>query len=98
VIIFIIDDSAESYFQERKHSARRVFWRLYPKVISKGEFEMALAQQVRLTATKGSERNHDMTILLGYSALAILMVIAICLAWGGPGTEAADFANMTVFP
>ena len=59
---------------------------------------MALAQQVRLTAAKGSERNHDTTILLGYAVCAILMVIAIYLASGGPGTEAVDFAHMTVFP
>jgi hypothetical protein len=59
---------------------------------------MALAQQVRLTATKGSERNYDMTILLGYSIFAIVMVIATYLASAGPGTEAVDFANMTVFP
>jgi hypothetical protein len=56
---------------------------------------MALAQQVRLTATKSDERSHDMAILLGYSIFAIVMVIAIYLASGGPGT---DFATMTVFP
>jgi hypothetical protein len=56
---------------------------------------MALAQQVRLTATKS---RHDTAILLGYSIFAIVALIAIYLASGGPGTEAADFANMTVFP
>jgi len=59
---------------------------------------MALAQQVRLTATKGGERNHDMAIVLGYSIFAIVMVIAICLASGGPGTDVADFATMSAFP
>jgi hypothetical protein len=60
---------------------------------------MALAQQVRLTADKGSERRHDTTILLlGYSVFAIVMVIAIYLASGGPGTEFADFATMSTFP
>jgi hypothetical protein len=59
---------------------------------------MALAQQVRLTATKSDERNHDMTILLGYSVFAIVMVIAIYLASGGPGTDVADFASMSAFP
>jgi hypothetical protein len=59
---------------------------------------MALAQQVRLTATKSDERSHDMAILLGYSIFAIVALIAIYLASGGPGTEVADFANMTVFP
>ena len=59
---------------------------------------MALAQQVRLTAAKGSERRHDMTILLGYSVFAIMMVIAIYLASSGPGMEFADFATMSTFP
>jgi hypothetical protein len=59
---------------------------------------MALAQQVRLTATKSDERSHDTAILLGYSIFAIVALIAIYLAAGGPGTEVADFANMTVFP
>jgi hypothetical protein len=59
---------------------------------------MALAQQVRLTATKRDERSHDVTILLGVSVFAILMVIAIYLASGGPGTEVADFATMSAFP
>jgi hypothetical protein len=59
---------------------------------------MALAQQVRLTAAKGGERSHDVTILLGYSVLAIVMVIAICLASGGPGTDVVDFGSMSVFP
>jgi hypothetical protein len=59
---------------------------------------MALAQQVRLTAAKGGERSHDVTILLGYSVLAIVMVIAICLASGGPGTDVVDFGSMSAFP
>jgi hypothetical protein len=59
---------------------------------------MALAQQVRLTATKSDERSHDTAILLGYSIFVIVALIAIYLASGGPGTEVADFANMTVFP
>ncbi len=59
---------------------------------------MALAQQVRLTATKSDERNHDTAILLGYSIFAIVMVIAIYLASGGSGTDIADFANMSAFP
>jgi hypothetical protein len=59
---------------------------------------MALAQQVRLTATKRDERSRDVTILLGYAVFAILMVIAICLASGGPGMDVAGFATMSAFP
>jgi hypothetical protein len=39
-----------------------------------------------------------MSIILGYSVLTLVMLIAIYFAAGGPGTAAADFANMTVFP
>ena len=59
---------------------------------------MPLAQQVRLTAARSDERSHDTAILLGYSIFAIVLVIAIYLASGSPGTEAADLVNMTVFP
>jgi hypothetical protein len=59
---------------------------------------MALAQQVRLSATRSGERSHDITILLGYCVFAIVMVIAICLASGGPGTDVANFATMSAFP
>lgn len=59
---------------------------------------MALAQQVRLTASRSGERSHDMAILLGYAVFAIVMVIAICLASGGPGADVVDFSNMSVFP
>jgi len=59
---------------------------------------MSLAQEVRLTASRSGERSHDITILLGCSVLAIVMVITICLASGGPGTDVAEFATMSAFP
>ena len=59
---------------------------------------MALAQQVRLTAGRSGERSHDMAIVLGYSVFAIVMVIAICLASGGAGTDIVDFSSMSAFP
>ena len=59
---------------------------------------MALAQQVRLTASKSKECSHDTAILLGYSVFAIVMVIAIYLASGGSGTEIAGLVNMSAFP
>jgi hypothetical protein len=57
---------------------------------------MALAQQV--APAKVDVRSRDMTIILGYSIVALVMLLAIYLAASGPGTEAADFANMVVFP
>ena len=59
---------------------------------------MELAQQVRLDHAKRSERSHDLSILLGFSVLSVLLLIAIILAAGGPGTAIGDFASMIVFP
>jgi hypothetical protein len=57
---------------------------------------MALAQQV--ASAKVDVRSRDMTIILGYSIAALVMLLAIYLAASGPGTEAADFANRVAFP
>jgi hypothetical protein len=57
---------------------------------------MALAQ--RIASAKVDVRSRDMTIILGYSIFALVMLLAIYLATSGPGTEAADFANMVAFP
>jgi hypothetical protein len=62
------------------------------------EIAMELAQQVRLAPTKLDVPGHDMSIILGYAALAMLMLAAIYFAGGGPGMGPADFANLTVFP
>jgi hypothetical protein len=60
---------------------------------------MALAQQVRLASTtKADVRSRDMSIILGYSIFALVTLLAIYLAAGGPGTASADLANMVVFP
>jgi hypothetical protein len=59
---------------------------------------MELAQQVRHGAIKGEGRNLEMTIILGYSILAVLMLIAIVLASGGPGVSPEDLASMITFP
>ena len=59
---------------------------------------MELAQQVAHQVVKHGERNHEMTIILGYSILAVAMLMAIVLAFGGPGVSPEDLASMTVFP
>jgi hypothetical protein len=59
---------------------------------------MELTQKVRLTAPKSDSRSYDLTILLRYSAFAILLMVAIYFAASGPGTTAADLAAMGVFP
>lgn len=57
---------------------------------------MALAQQV--ASARVDVPSRDMTSILGYSFFALVMLLAIYLAASGPGTEAADFANMVAFP
>ena len=57
---------------------------------------MALAQQI--ASARADVRSRDMTIILGYSIVALVMLLAIYLAGSGPGTEAADFAHMVAFP
>jgi hypothetical protein len=57
---------------------------------------MALAQQ--LASAKVDVRSRDMAIILGYSIIALVTLLAIYLAASGPGTELADFANMVAFP
>jgi hypothetical protein len=59
---------------------------------------MELAQQVRLASTKSDVRSRDLSIIIGYAAFALIVLVAIYLADGEPGTSAADLANMTVFP
>lgn len=59
---------------------------------------MELAQKVRLTATRDNEQSHDLAIIAGFSVFVILLLAAICFASGGPGTNPADFINMSAFP
>lgn len=58
---------------------------------------MELAQQVRIASTKSHVLGGDVSIVLGYLAFALLLV-AIYLASGQPGTEPGDFSKMTLFP
>lgn len=57
---------------------------------------MALA--LRVASAKVDVRSRDMTIILGYPIVALVMLRATYLAASGPGTEAAGFANMVAFP
>lgn len=58
---------------------------------------MAIAQHDGLEIKASDLRTSDVTILLGYAAFAIALLIAVCLA-STSGTVAADFAMMAVFP
>jgi hypothetical protein len=59
---------------------------------------MQIAQQTRFETAQREVRSRDMTILLGYAAFAIVLLIAIYLGSMSSGTVPGDFATMTVFP
>ena len=59
---------------------------------------MGLAQQVRLASTKSGARSRDFSIMLGYAAFALVMLIVIGLAAGQSGTSPVDLAAVTIFP
>lgn len=58
---------------------------------------MELAQQVRLASTRSHVLGGNLSVILGYAAL-VLLLVAIYLMSGPIGTEPGDFANMTLFP
>jgi len=59
---------------------------------------MEIAQQTRFETTQRKVRSHDVTILLGYTVFAILLLIGIY--WGSlaPALTPDDLASMTAFP
>jgi hypothetical protein len=59
---------------------------------------MAVLEHTDFDLVKREVKTHDTTILLGYSILAIVVLIAIYFASLSPGMELGDFATMTVFP
>jgi len=59
---------------------------------------MEIAQQSRFETTRREVRSYDLTIMLGYSGLAILLLIAIYWAAMSSGAAPGDFASMTVYP
>jgi hypothetical protein len=59
---------------------------------------MEIIQQSRFRPVKAEVRSRDTAIILGYSILAIVFLIAMYFASTSSGTAPADFATMTVFP
>jgi hypothetical protein len=59
---------------------------------------MEIAQQGRLETAQRGVKEHDVTILLGYLFLAIVLLLGIYLGSMSSGTAPGDFASMTVFP
>jgi hypothetical protein len=59
---------------------------------------MGLAQPVQLASTKSDVRSRDFSIMLGYAAFALVMLIVIGMAAGQSGTSPIDLAAVTIFP
>ena len=59
---------------------------------------MAIAEQRRLKTVKDEVRHRDATIFLGYSIVAIVLLIAIYFDSMSSGIAPGDLASMTVFP
>jgi hypothetical protein len=58
---------------------------------------MAIAQRTGFETARSEVKSYDMSIVLGYAAFAVVLLIAIYLgaiSGGMPG----DFAAMTVYP
>ena len=59
---------------------------------------MEIVQRTRFKTAQREAGSYDVTIVLGYVAFAIVLVIAIYLGSLSSGTAPGDFATMTVFP
>jgi hypothetical protein len=59
---------------------------------------MEIAQRTKFEAVRSEGRSHDVTILLGYAAFALVFLILIYLDSQSSGTTAIDFSTMTAFP
>jgi hypothetical protein len=59
---------------------------------------MEIAQKTGFETAQTDVRSHDVTIMLGHTAFAILLLIAIYFGSMSSGTAPGDFATMTVFP
>jgi len=59
---------------------------------------MEIAEQRRFETVKDVVRNHDATIILGYSIFSIAFLIAIYFDSMSPGALPGDLSSMIVFP
>jgi hypothetical protein len=59
---------------------------------------MEIAQHTKFETAQSDVRSHDMAILRGYAAFAIVLLVAVYLGSMAAGTAPGDFAAMTVFP
>jgi hypothetical protein len=59
---------------------------------------MEIAEQPRFKTVTGEVRHRDTRIVLGYSILAIVLLIAIYFGSMSSGIAPGDLASTTVFP
>jgi hypothetical protein len=59
---------------------------------------MELVQQVRHGIAKTEARSYELTVILGYSLIATLLLMVFVAAFGGAGVSPEEFASMTQFP
>ena len=59
---------------------------------------MAIVQQTGFETSQSDLKSYDSTILVGYAAFAIVLLIAIYFDSMSSGMATNEFATMTVFP
>jgi hypothetical protein len=59
---------------------------------------MEIVQPTKFATAQRGVKGHDVTLVLGYSAFVIVLLIAIYLGSLSSGTAPGDFVTMTVFP
>jgi hypothetical protein len=59
---------------------------------------MGIAQQTILRPVRGEVRSHDVTIMLGYTAFAIVLLFAIYFDSMSSGIAPDELASIIVFP
>ena len=59
---------------------------------------MEIVQRTRFKTAQREAGSHDVAIVLGYVAFAVVLMIAIYFGSLSSGTAPGDLATMTVFP
>jgi hypothetical protein len=62
------------------------------------EVKMAIAHPTRFEIASSEPGNHDVRIIAGYAAFALVLLIAIYLASLPPGTAPGDLAASGILP
>ncbi|MGY4285519.1 hypothetical protein ACVWXO_004739 [Bradyrhizobium sp. LM2.7] len=76
-----------------------VHWLCATKRFSdRGNYAMDIAQHPSAVASQYAVRNLDGWIVIGYAAFAVVALVAIYFASGGPGIADADLTALTVLP